>query len=157
MPVPQELCQMSNDVKNQQLFWRVALATVFTASIASCTVSAFADTWWSKDLSYFNARVARTINQEAIANRSIKDTIVMSDRGNDFTNMGDLLSLSYLLDKDVRLMLLTQSPDSEMLKKYPSPLVFRPSEKLRSALKQNQLRLEPILEYAKLFRVRRFS
>ena len=157
MPVPQELCQMSNDVKNQQLFWRVALATVFTASIASCTVSAFSNTWWSKDLSYFNARVARTINQEAIANRSIKDTIVMSDRGNDFTNMGDLLSLSYLLDKDVRLMLLTQSPDSEMLKKYPSPLVFRPSEKLRSALKQNQLRLEPILEYAKLFRVRRVS
>jgi uncharacterized membrane protein len=146
-----------SNVKNRQWFGRVALATVFTASIASCTVSAFSDTWWSKDLSYFNARVARTINQEAIANRSIKDTIVISDRGNDFTNMGDLLSLSYLLDKDVRLMLLTQSPDSEMLKKYPAPLVFRPSEKLRSALKQNQRRLEPILEYAKLFRVRRTS
>jgi uncharacterized membrane protein len=148
---------LASNIRNRQWLWRVALATVFTASIASCTVSAFSDTWWSKDLSYFNARVARTINQEAIANRSIKDTIVMSDRGNDFTNMGDLLSLSYLLDKDVRLMLLTQSPDSEMLKKYPSPLVFRPSEKLRSALKQNQLRLEPILEYAKLFRVRRVS
>lgn len=148
---------LASNMKNQQRFWRVALATVFTASIASCTVSAFSDTWWSKDLSYFNARVARTINQEAIANRSIKDTIVISDRGNDFTNMGDLLSLSYLLDKDVRLMLLTQSPDSEMLKKYSAPLVFRPSEKLRSALKQNQRRLEPILEYAKLFRVRRVS
>jgi uncharacterized membrane protein len=145
---------LASNLKNRQWFGRVALATVFTASIASCTVSAFADTWWSKDLSYFNARIARTINQEAIANRSIKDTIVMSDRGNDFTNMGDLLSLSYLLDKDVRLMLLTQSPDSEMLKKYPASLVFRPSEKLRSALKQNQRRLEPILEYAKLFRVR---
>ncbi|NJK69633.1 MAG: glycosyl transferase family 39 [Microcoleus sp. SU_5_3] len=145
---------LASNVKNRQWFGRVALATVFTASIASCTVSAFADTWWSKDLSYFNARVARTINQEAIANRLIKDTIVISDRGNDFTNMGDLLSLSYLLEKDVRLMLLTQSPDSEMLKKYPAPLVFRPSEKLRSALKQNQHRLEPILEYAKLFRVR---
>lgn len=148
---------LASNMKNQQRFWRVALATVFTASIASCTVSAFSDTWWSKDLSYFNARVARTINQEAIANRSIKDTIVISDRGNDFTNMGDLLSLSYLLDKDVWLMLLTQSPDSEMLKKYSAPLVFRPSEKLRSALKQNQRRLEPILEYAKLFRVRRVS
>jgi uncharacterized membrane protein len=148
---------LANNVINRQRFGRVALATVFTASIASCTVSAFSDTWWSKDLSYFNARVARTINQEAIANRSIKDTILISDRGNDFTNMGDLLSLSYLLDKDVRLMLLTQSPDNEMLKKYPAALVFRPSEKLRSALKQNQRRLEPILEYAKLFRVRRTS
>ena len=144
-------------LKTQQRFWQVILALVFTASIASCTVSAFSDTWWSKDLSYFNAEVAKNINKEVIANRSIKDTIVISDRGNDFTNMGDLLSLSYLLDKDVRLMLLSQSPDMELLTKYSAPLVFRPSEKLRSALKRNQRRLEPILAYAKLFRVRRVS
>lgn len=144
-------------LKTQQRFWQVILALVFTASIASCTVSAFSDTWWSKDLSYFNAEVAKNINKEVIANRSIKDTIVISDRGNDFTNMGDLLSLSYLLDKDVRLMLLSQSPDMELLTKYSAPLVFRPSEKLRSAFKRNQRRLEPILAYAKLFRVRRVS
>jgi uncharacterized membrane protein len=144
-------------LKTQERFWQVILALVFTASIASCTVSAFSDTWWSKDLSYFNAEVAKIINKEAIANRSIKDTIVISDRGNDFTNMGDLLSLSYLLDKDVRLILMSQSPEIEMLNKYSAPLVFRPSEKLRSALKQNQRRLEPILEYARLFRARRAS
>jgi uncharacterized membrane protein len=148
---------LASNVKNQQRFWQAILALVFTASVASCTVSAFSDTWWNKDLSYFNAEVAKIINKEAIANRSIKDTIVISDRGNDFTNMGDLLSLSYLLDKDVRLMLLSQSPDMEMLNKYSAPLVFRPSEKLRSALKQNQRRLEPILEYARLFRARRAS
>ncbi|MEG4861093.1 glycosyltransferase family 39 protein [Microcoleus sp. K1-B6] len=148
---------LASNVKTQQRFWQVILALVFTASIASCTVSGFSDTWWSKDLSYFNAEVAKIINKEAIANRSIKDTIVISDRGNDFTNMGDLLSLSYLLDKDVRLMLMSQSPEIEMLNKYSAPLVFRPSEKLRSALKQNQRRLEPILEYARLFRARRAS
>ncbi|MEG4084407.1 glycosyltransferase family 39 protein [Microcoleus sp. POL10_C6] len=148
---------LASNVKTQQRFWQVILALVFTASIASCTVSAFSDTWWSKDLSYFNAEVAKIINKEAIANRSIKDTIVISDRGNDFTNMGDLLSLSYLLDKDVRLMLMSQSPEIEMLNKYSAPLVFRPSEKLRSALKQNQRRLEPILQYARLFRARRAS
>ena len=148
---------LASNVKTQQRFWQVVLAGVLTASIASCTVSAVSDTWWSKDLSYFNAEVARNINKEAIANRSIKDTIVISDRGNDFTNMGDLLSLSYLLDKDVRLMLLSQSPEIEMLNKYSAPLVFRPSEKLRSAFKRNQRRLEPILEYARLFRVRRAS
>ena len=148
---------LASSLKTQQRFWQVILALVFTASIASCTVSAFSDTWWSKDLSYFNAEVAKNINKEVIANRSIKDTIVISDRGNDFTNMGDLLSLSYLLDKDVRLMLLSQSPDMELLTKYSAPLVFRPSEKLRSAFKRNQRRLEPILAYAKLFRVRRVS
>jgi len=148
---------LASNVKTQQRFWQVILALVFTASLASCTVSAFSDTWWSKDLSYFNAEVAKIINKEAIANRSIKDTIVISDRGNDFTNMGDLLSLSYLLDKDVRLILMSQSPEIEMLNKYSAPLVFRPSEKLRSALKQNQRRLEPILQYARLFRARRAS
>ena len=146
---------LANSVTAGRRFWQFIMAAVFTASIVSCVVSSFSDTWWSKDLSYFNAEVARKINQEAIANRSIKDTIVISDRGNDFTNMGDLLSLSYLLDKDVRLMLLSQSPDIEMLNKYSAPLVFRHSEKLRSALKRNQRRLEPVLEYAKLFRVRR--
>ena len=146
---------LANSVTAGRRFWQFIMAAVFTASIVSCVVSSFSDTWWSKDLSYFNAEVARKINQEAIANRSIKDTIVISDRGNDFTNMGDLLSLSYLLDKDVRLMLLSQSPDIEMLNRYSAPLVFRPSEKLRSALKRNQRRLEPVLEYAKLFRVRR--
>jgi uncharacterized membrane protein len=148
---------LASNVKNQQRFWQVILALVFTASVASSTVSAFSDTWWSKDLSYFNAEVAKIINKEAIANRSIKDTIVISDRGNDFTNMGDLLSLSYLLDKDVRLMLMSQSPDMEMLNKYSAPLVLGPSEKLRSALKQNQRRLEPILESGRLFRARRAS
>ena len=148
---------LANSVTAGRRFWQFIMAAVFTASIVSCVVSSFSDTWWSKDLSYFNAEVARKINQEAIANRSIKDTIVISDRGNDFTNMGDLLSLSYLLDKDVRLILLSQSPDIEMLNKYSAPLVFRHSEKLRSALKRNQRRLEPVLEYAKLFRVRRSS
>jgi uncharacterized membrane protein len=148
---------LASKLKNQQRFWQAILALVFTASVASCTVSAFSDTWWNKDLSYFNAEVAKIINKEAIANRSIKDTIVISDRGNDFTNMGDLLSLSYLLDKDVRLMLMSQSPDMEMLNKYSAPLVLGPSEKLRSVLKQNQRRLEPILESGRLFRARRAS
>jgi uncharacterized membrane protein len=148
---------LANSVSAGRRFWQFIMAAVFTASIVSCVVSSFSDTWWSKDLSYFNAEVARKVNQEAIANRSIKDTIVISDRGNDFTNMGDLLSLSYLLDKDVKLILLSQSPDIEMLNRYSAPLVFRHSEKLRSALKRNQRRLEPVLEYAKLFRVRRAS
>lgn len=148
---------LANSVTAGRRFWQFIMAAVFTASIVSCIVSSFSDTWWSKDLSYFNAEVARKVNQEAIANRSIKDTIVISDRGNDFTNMGDLLSLSYLLDKNVRLMLLSQSPDMEMLNRYSAPLVFRHSEKLRSVLKRNQRRLEPVLEYAKLFRVRRAS
>jgi uncharacterized membrane protein len=43
-------------------FWRVVLFALFTASIASCTVSAASDTWWHNVPSYFNAAVARRIN-----------------------------------------------------------------------------------------------
>jgi uncharacterized membrane protein len=146
---------LASNLRNQQRFSRIALGMLFTISIVSCTASAFIDTSWSKNISYFNADISRNINQEAIANRSLKDTVLISDIGNDFTNMGDMLSLSYLLNKDVKLMLLSQLPDSEMLKKYPAPFVFRPSEKLRSALQKNQRLLEPVLEYAQLFRVRR--
>jgi hypothetical protein len=88
---------LASHLKTQQRFWQVVFAGIFTASIASCTLSAVSDTSWSKDLSYFNAEVAKNINKEAIANRSIKDTIVISDRGNDFTNTKYLDDSSTLL------------------------------------------------------------
>lgn len=107
--------------------WWGVLTLLLTGSVASCTVSAFSDTWWNKDLSYSNAEVARRINATSCP-------IVISDIGDDFTNTGDLISLSYLLHDDVRLLLLSQPFNLKLLQGNSNPYVFRPSGKLREAL-----------------------
>ncbi|NET17413.1 MAG: phospholipid carrier-dependent glycosyltransferase [Okeania sp. SIO1H6] len=118
-----------------QKFWRVVLAILLTASIASCSVSAVSDTWWSKSVSYFNAEVAKKINAS-------DSPLLLSDVGNNYTNTGDLISLSYLLDDDVRLLLLSKSPNLEMIEDESELFVFRPSRKLLEAMKAKQWELK---------------
>lgn len=136
---------LATKLPNGQRLWRGVLAMVLTGAIASCTVSAFADTWWCKDLSYSNAEVARRIN-------ATPSPLVLSDMGDDFTNMGDLISLSYLLNKDVRLLLHSNPPNLKVLPANKQPLVFRPSKQLREALEQQQGRLELVFPSGRLWR-----
>ena len=127
-------------------FKRGALALLLTGSLISCTVSLYSDTWWDKDLSYANGEIARQVNAST-------PPIVVSDIGNDFTNTGDLLSLSYLLHSRVQFLLLRQPivlPASELEKR---PLVFRPSEPLRQAIVQQGYRLEMLPKTGSLWQV----
>ncbi|MBW4661097.1 MAG: glycosyltransferase family 39 protein [Drouetiella hepatica Uher 2000/2452] len=129
---------------------RWALALLFTASIISCGTSAIAETWWSKDLSYSNAEVAQFINTETPGGAS---TLVMSDIGDDYTNTGDLISLSYRLQDAVRLYLVKQPPDLEPLTNETHVLVFRPSVVMRQAILQKGWRLEMVSKPGRLWRL----
>jgi uncharacterized membrane protein len=124
------------------------VALLVTGSIASCTVSALSDTWWSNVPSYFNAEVARQIN----ANPS---PVLLSDAGNDGTNVGDLISLSYLLHNDIRLVLLGLPPDLKLLPDNSNPFVFRPSGVLQKALKQKQGQLKLVFPPGQLWQLQR--
>jgi uncharacterized membrane protein len=137
---------LKNRILKGQKIWRVVLALLVTSSIASCTVSALADTWWSNVPSYSNAEVAREIN----ANPAL---LLISDVGNDGTNLGDLISLSYLLNQDVRLLLLSQIPDLKLLANKSNAFVFRPSESLSKALQQQKRRLKNVLPSRQLWQM----
>lgn len=128
------------------------LVLVFTGSIVSCTVSAAADTWWNKDLSYFNAEVIRLVNAEANAGAAASP-VLLSDMGDDYTNMGDLVSLSYGLRPSVRLYLAAQPADLTPLTPEPTVLVFRASQKLEAAVTQQGWQLEPVSQRARLWRI----
>jgi uncharacterized membrane protein len=128
------MLNFSTDFK-KNLFWRGTLAILLTGSIVSNLVSANAETWWSKDLSYFNAQVSDRLN-------AISHPIVISDIGDDFTNTGDLISMSYRLNPDVKLLLLSSSNQNTDLilttdssKSADTIYVFRPSLKLLKSLK----------------------
>lgn len=116
----------------KQGLWKGLFALVLTGSILSCAVSAFSPSWWSKGVSVANAEVAEVINR-------VDRPLVISDRGNSWTNKGNLISLSYLLDEDVRLLLLSYPPQPEVLATFELPenakiFLYQPTQKLREEL-----------------------
>lgn len=115
-----------------QRFWQWVLCISLTISIISCGISAQAKTWWNKDLSYYNAEVAEQVNAAA----QTASPVVISDMGDDYTNMGDLLSLSYEFQENVRLLLVNQSPDFSQLPENAPVFVWRPSKRLKTELEK---------------------
>jgi uncharacterized membrane protein len=118
--------------KNQQL-WRSLLALLFICSIISCSVSASADTWWSKGVSYFNAEAAKVINKSQSA-------LVISDRGDGSLGKGNLISLSYLLNNNVEILPLSSPVNVEILREFSQKtnsdiFLFKPSDKFWKAFK----------------------
>lgn len=129
--------------------WRSIVALSVAASLISCSVSATAKTWWNKDLSYFNADVIEIVNAEAAKTT----TVLLSDMGDDYTNMGDLVSLSYHLRPDVKLFLVSSTPDLTAIADQPNVIAFRPSQSLAAAIAQQGWQRTPVLEHAKLWRI----
>jgi uncharacterized membrane protein len=131
--------------------WRGLFAIAITLTIISCTMNGLSDTSWSKDLSYSNAKVANVINARS-------SPLLMSDRGDDWTNLGDLLSLSYLLDEDVRVFLISYPPDLKKIREVTAKetsdvLIFRPTGALFSGLKQSGDRLTNVLQEGRLWQL----
>jgi uncharacterized membrane protein len=132
--------------------WRGIFAVAITITIISCTVNGFADTAWSKDLSYHNGEVTRVINASS-------SPLIISDRGDDWTNLGDLISLSYWLNQDVKLLLLTYPPNLEKIQAVLAQnnsdvFIFRPSQKLFSGLEASGEQLEIALQYGRLWKLK---
>lgn len=141
---------LSTKILNKQKIWQFALAFLVTGSILSCTISAFSDTWWSNVPSTFNAEVARRIN-------ATESPLLISDGGNDGTNIGDLISLSYLLHNDVQMLLLNPPFNLKLLsnktKNVNNVFIFRPSEQLRKTFQQEQNLLKMVFLPGQLWQI----
>ncbi|QLE55112.1 glycosyltransferase family 39 protein [Nostoc sp. TCL26-01] len=123
--------------------WQGISIVLVAGSIASATVSAYSHTWWTNIPSYFNAEIAQRIN-------TISAPVIISDAGNDGTNLGDLISLSYLLHDQARLLLLSQPPQIDnnlqsLLADKSQLFFFRPSQKLVKLIEPAQGKLVPIV------------
>ena len=117
-----------------QTLWGLILVASFT----SCLVSAQSETWWHKNVSYDNDVVAAYLNANASA-------WVVTDRGN-YTNIGNLLALSYHLRPEVTFLpfpnpvepvsLNRAMPDDQI-----SLLSYRISPDLQQILQQQSYQL----------------
>ena len=69
------------------------------SGIFSCIAIAQADTWWNKAVSYHNPEIARIVNQTS-------HPLLISDAY--ATNPGNLVSLCYLFNSKVKLLLIPE-------------------------------------------------
>jgi uncharacterized membrane protein len=135
--------------------WQGILALVVLGSLASLTTSALSFTWWNKDLSYSNPLIARVI-------KTAPNPVVISDIGDDYTNTGDLISLSYLLDGKIPLVGISRETDWVQTDAFRSlvsnktTFVFRPSRALWRSLEQTFGSPQPVPQTARLFQLPNF-
>ncbi|MBD1912530.1 MULTISPECIES: glycosyltransferase family 39 protein [unclassified Leptolyngbya] len=122
--------------------WYSIAGLLLVGSLTSILVSSQANTWWNKDLSYFNGAIAEYIN-------ALPQPLVISDEGNDWTNLGDLISLSYLLKEQTQFLLL--SPEArlskpEMLSASKDVIYFRPSSRIKAQAEAYRIPLKGIID-----------
>ncbi|PZV18705.1 MAG: glycosyl transferase family 39 [Leptolyngbya sp.] len=131
--------------------WRGTLAVLLTGCLISLTVSALSTSWWNKDLSYANDKTADVINQTP-------NPLIISDIGDDYTNTGDLLSLSYRLNKPVNFLLVKDpefitTPEFKVALQGNTAIAFRPSRNLKATLEQTYGKLSSALTLEKLWKI----
>jgi len=120
--------------RQQRGIWAIAIALVLGGGMMSNLVNLNADTLWHKESGYYNPKLATVINQA-------QNPYIISD-----TEMGNILSLSYLLKPEVELYYQphrchtcpvnsTTTPDFPVtFSPGQSVFVFRPSRQLRETL-----------------------
>jgi uncharacterized membrane protein len=112
----------------QQWLWRGITAFLITAGIISCAVNAQASTWWNKndDVTEHYPKVARLINEE-------QPSLVVTD-----TSVVNLLSLSHLLESDIRLQLVAAPYQFQIPPHIASVFLFDPSPELEAYLQDKK-------------------
>jgi uncharacterized membrane protein len=113
--------------------WQVgAIALLMSGTIVSNGVSARSPVWWSVDVSRTNDQAIAAVNQR-------DQPVVISDRGPDYTNFGNLLALSWDWKSETQLILTLSPPALPDLRSLPAPrevLAFRPTADLATLLEQ---------------------
>jgi uncharacterized membrane protein len=105
-------------------FWQLLLIALIFGSLLSCGISSQAKTWWNKYSSYDYPQVAKVINQE-------NSPLLISN----IEEIGRLISLSYLLNNKVRIMLIEPSGIPHISQGVQPVFVFKPLKKWFSDMK----------------------
>lgn len=113
----------------QRQIWQGIMTVLISSGVVCCVISSQADTWWNKVVGYDNPQAARIINQAP-------QPLVISNPSD--TNTGQLISLSYLLNENVKFQLIGQ-PNiyiPPIPTGFSDIFLFYPSKALRKGLEQ---------------------
>ncbi|SKB12352.1 conserved membrane hypothetical protein [Planktothrix sp. PCC 11201] len=126
-----------NSLIDGEKVWRGLLAIVFTFSLISISMSANAQSWWHQVPSFENPQIAQELNKN-------KSATLIVDHGSYYTNLGNIISLSYELNPDIKLLMVNSEPNLLLLPLGPKVFVLNPSEELRQTIKNENYQLEKV-------------
>jgi uncharacterized membrane protein len=142
----------------RQKFWQLTLLAIISLGVLSCSISSQAESWWNKVSNEKNSEIASIINQA-------KSPLLISD-----SSIGFVVSLSYLLDSKLQLILFpeirkTKTSIPSISKEYSdvflfdSPYHFRvgliPENSLRYQLeKEQKYKIKPVYEEGGLWQIK---
>lgn len=136
----------------KKALWNFVLAAVLFVGIISCAISSQSPVWWFKYNSNHNYNIANIINLT-------KAPLVISEKNLnliDFQNLGNLLSLSYLLDEKVKLTLIIDPKMMPNFSNFSDVFLYNPSEELVDLL-QNQNRKIKAVFISKIDKINLFK
>lgn len=120
----------------KQKLWQFLLIILISAGVVSCIVYSQSQVWWNKKPSDTHVQAASLINQ---TNRPLLITSYYR------ANLGELLSMSYLLNEKVRLQLVSEPNIPKIPQGFSDIFVFNPSPGLKSGIEQHyNYQIEPI-------------
>ncbi|MEH2322819.1 MAG: glycosyltransferase family 39 protein [Nostoc sp.] len=125
--------------------WQIALVILISCGIVSCSMIASAETWWTKKPSHYHPQTARIINKA-------NSPLLISD--NSSFNIGNLISLTYLLEPKVKIQLVTNENIPKIADNFSDVFLLNPSSKLSSEMKKTyHYKIKPVYEPGMLWRL----
>ncbi|MCT7948967.1 glycosyltransferase family 39 protein [Ancylothrix sp. C2] len=122
----------------KKALWNFALGSMLSVGIISCAISSQSPVWWFKYNSNHNYNIAKIINQtKAPLLISEKDLNLIN-----FQNLGNLLSLSYLLDEKVKLSLIIEPKMPLIYHNFSDVFLYNPSEELLASLPNQNRKIQ---------------
>ncbi|HBB33753.1 MAG TPA: hypothetical protein DC064_18630 [Cyanobacteria bacterium UBA9273] len=130
--------QISGQMGAKQKLWQGIMIVLISVGVVSCAISSQAETWWNKVVGYYNPQIARSIDKS-------ERPLVISNTSD--INIGDVISLSYLLDAQVRFQLVVDPNIPQIPKGFSDVFLFYPSPSLQQGLEQKyKVKLAPVYQ-----------
>jgi uncharacterized membrane protein len=121
-------------------FWNLILLALLTSGVISCVIISQSQTWWNNLTDTHNRQLAQIINQTSNP-LVIQEIDSVPPRYNVF----NLISLSYLLNPEVKFKFIPKNTVTKIPQKFSNIFFMAPSNVLQSGIKRDyQTKIEPI-------------
>lgn len=121
-------------------FWKLILLALLTSGVISCVIISQSQTWWNNLTDTHNRQLAQIINQTSNP-LVIQEIDSVPPRYNVF----NLISLSYLLNSEVKFKFIPKNTVTQIPQEFTNIFFMAPSQVLQSGIEKDyRTKIEPL-------------
>ena len=121
-------------------FWKLILLALLTSGVISCVIISQSQTWWNNLTDTHNRQLAQIINQTSNP-LVIQEIDSVPPRYNVF----NLISLSYLLNPEVKFKFIPKNTVTKIPQEFSNIFFMAPSNALQSGIEKDyKTKIEPL-------------